>query len=175
MRPPRSQRVAAEEEAARKAAEEEAARAAAAEEAAPRRYVQEHTTRVGPAAKAAAAAALRQAAAEGLTLERSSKNATGFKCVARVTGSSNMFAARAPGGRLSRFRTAEEAALCLARYLRDAAAGGVVHAAADVHAVAQASAAEALWQVPTALSQDTLQLALETLADDLMVELHHEE
>jgi hypothetical protein len=98
------------------------------------------------ALSAAAEAALRQAAAEGLTLERSSKNATGFKCVARVTGSSNMFAARAPGGgpKIDSFRTAEEAALCLARYLRDAAAGGVVHA--DVHAVAQASAAGALWQ-----------------------------
>lgn len=35
--------------------------------------------------------------------------------------------------------------------------------------------AEALLQVPTALSLDTLQLSLETLADDLMVELHHEE
>jgi len=35
--------------------------------------------------------------------------------------------------------------------------------------------AEALLQVPAALSLDTLQLSLETLADDLMVELHHEE
>ena len=35
--------------------------------------------------------------------------------------------------------------------------------------------AEALLQVPTSLSLDTLQLSLETLADDLMVELHYEE
>ncbi|KAB0566634.1 glycine cleavage system protein R [Pseudomonas sp. R11F] len=35
--------------------------------------------------------------------------------------------------------------------------------------------AEALLQVPSTLSLDTLQASLETLADDLMVELHNEE
>ena len=35
--------------------------------------------------------------------------------------------------------------------------------------------AEAVLQVPTTLSLDTLQASLETLADDLMVELHNEE
>jgi len=35
--------------------------------------------------------------------------------------------------------------------------------------------AEALLQVPSSLPLETLQASLETLADDLMVELHHEE
>jgi glycine cleavage system regulatory protein len=35
--------------------------------------------------------------------------------------------------------------------------------------------AEALLQVPSSLSLEALQESLETLADDLMVELHHEE
>ncbi len=35
--------------------------------------------------------------------------------------------------------------------------------------------AEALLQVPATLSLDDLQQSLETLADDLMVELHNEE
>ena len=95
-----------------------------------------------------ASAALRQAAAEGLTLQRSEAKA-GFKGVAFQSGKAKpYYAGVRRGGKtvnLGSFATAEEAALC---YQRDVAANGAprLTGAAAAAALAPLTAEEALRQ-----------------------------